>query len=167
MAGLFPYAFYSQSKNDINFNGGLNTTSGPLSLKDTEASDLQNIDFNKFGSILKRSGYSVLAEAPMGTFGSSTITFGDAITTFNGSGSSSSIGSDGLWWYEYVSAGAYASSLIDVTNGRILSMTGVTPPYSDVTGSVTITPGNFFTFTNWANNCFMTNGKNSPIILSG
>lgn len=116
-----------------------------MSLQDTESPDLQNIDFNKFGSILKRNGYL-------------NITSGT--TTGNTS-------SDGLWWYEYVSAGAYASSLIDVTNGRILSMTGVTPPYSDVTGSVTITPGNFFTFTNWANNCFMTNGKNSPIILSG
>ena len=143
MAGLFPYSFYSQPKNDINFNGGLNSTNGPLSLKDSESSGLQNIDFNKFGSILKRNGYALL-------------------TSGTTSGSTSS---DGLWWYEYVNSGAYASSLIDITNGQVLQMNGNSPPYNNVTGSATITPGNFFTFTNWANNCFMTNGKDSPLVL--
>jgi len=49
---------------DVNFNGGLNTTGGPLSLKDTESPDLQNIDFNKFGSIVKRNGYTTLNTVP-------------------------------------------------------------------------------------------------------
>lgn len=66
MAGLFQYSYFSQPKDDINFNGGLNSTNGPLSLKDTESSDLQNIDMNKFGSILKRSGYMVLNAIPLG-----------------------------------------------------------------------------------------------------
>ena len=66
MAGLFQYSYFSQPKNDINFNGGLNSTNGPLSLKDTESPSLQNIDFNKFGSILKRNGYIVLNTIPLG-----------------------------------------------------------------------------------------------------
>jgi hypothetical protein len=37
--------------------GGLNTTSGVLRLKDQESSDLQNVEFSKFGSIVKRLGY--------------------------------------------------------------------------------------------------------------
>lgn len=45
---------------DINFSGGLNTTAGPLSLQNTESPDLQNVDFNKFGSILTRNGYTEL-----------------------------------------------------------------------------------------------------------
>ena len=37
---------------DINFNGGLNTTSGPLSVQNNESTDLLNIDFNKFRNSL-------------------------------------------------------------------------------------------------------------------
>lgn len=40
--------------------GGLNTTAGPLNLQDNESSDLQNIDFDKFGSAKMRNGYEVL-----------------------------------------------------------------------------------------------------------
>ncbi len=56
----------SQPISDNNFNSGLNSTSGPLSLKNSESSDLQNIDFNKFGSIVKRNGYSILNSTPVG-----------------------------------------------------------------------------------------------------
>ena len=167
MAGLFPYAFYSQPKNDLNFNGGLNSTSGPLSLRDTESSSLQNIDFNKFGSILKRNGYLNITNLGIGTFGSNLNTFGDVSLEFGGGNLSVNFGSDGLWWYEYVTAGAYSSSLIDVQSGHIYQMNGVTPPYNDITGSATITSGNFFSFVNWANNVFMTNGKDSPLYWTG
>ena len=40
--------------------GGLNTTSGVLKLKDNESSNLQNVEFSKFGSIVKRLGYKNL-----------------------------------------------------------------------------------------------------------
>ena len=116
-----------------------------MSLKDTESSGLQNIDFNKFGSILKRNGYL-------------------NITSGTTSGNTSS---DGLWWYEYVSSGVYASSLIDITNGQILAMNGASPPYVNITGGTTVTPGNFFTFTNWSNKVYMTNGKDSPLQWTG
>ena len=45
---------------DKTLSGGLNSTAGPFGLKDNESSDLQNIDFDQFGSILKRNGYSNL-----------------------------------------------------------------------------------------------------------
>ena len=70
-------------------------------------------------------------------------------------------------WYEYVSAGAYASNLINSTNGHLYQMSGLNGSYVDITGSVTITPGNFFSSTNWANNIFMTNGKDTPIYWTG
>jgi hypothetical protein len=41
----------------------LNTTSSALALNDSESSDLQNIDFNRFGSIIKRNGYTTLNSA--------------------------------------------------------------------------------------------------------
>jgi len=145
MAGLFPYSLYSQPKNDLNFNGGLNTTNGPLSLKDTESPDLKNVDFNKFGSILKRNGY----------------------LNVNSSPTSGSVQSDGLMWYEYVSSGAYASELLESTNGKMLYMSGFNGTWNDITGSATITSGNFFSSTNWANNIFMTNGKDSPLYWTG
>lgn len=170
MAGIFPYALYSQPKDDVNFDGGLNSTSGPLSLKDTEASDLQNIDFNKFGSILKRNGYFPLNTnsilGPLDVFDNSNNQVFDNSgypVTSGGTGQPS----DGLWWYEYVSGGAYASQLINSTNGQMYSMPSLNGIYSNITGTATITAGNFFTFTNWANNVFMTNGQDAPLFWTG
>jgi hypothetical protein len=40
--------------------GGVNTTAGQLYLQPNEWSDLLNIDFDKFGSIIKRNGYTAL-----------------------------------------------------------------------------------------------------------
>lgn len=130
----------SQPIADINFNGGLNTTSGPLSVKDNESSDLQNIDFNKFGSILKRNGYTAL----------------------NTSAISGSAASDGLWWYEFVSSGAYASNLIDITNGKFYKMDDLDGTWDDVTGAITITAGNFCDFENWLNTVYVTNNTDVP-----
>ena len=147
MAGIFPYSYYSQSNTNNNFNGGLNTTSGPLSVDDSQSPDLINIDFNKFGSILKRNGYLNL----------------------NSTATSGGTASDGMWWYEYITTGAYVSNLIDITNGKVLQMVGSTlnGTYNDITGSVTVTAGNFFTFTNFLNKCYMTNGHDAPIVWNG
>jgi len=145
MAGLFQYSYFSQPKDDINFNGGLNSTNGPLSLKDSESSDLKNITMNKFGSILKRSGY----------------------LNVNASATSGSTLSDGLMWYEYVSSGAYASKLLNSTNGKMYYMSGFDGTYHDITGAVTITAGNYFSSTNWSNKIYMTNGKDSVIQWNG
>lgn len=41
-------------------NGGLNSTASALGLQTSESTDLQNIDFDVFGSIKKRKGYTQL-----------------------------------------------------------------------------------------------------------
>ena len=42
--------------NHLTLGGGLNSTAGPLNLQDNEASEIQNIDYDKFGSILSYRG---------------------------------------------------------------------------------------------------------------
>lgn len=142
MAGI-KFTTPSQPISDSNFNGGLNSTSGPLSLKNTESSDLLNIDFNKFGSILKRNGYSAL----------------------NTSAISGSMRSDGLWWYEYVSSGAYASLLLNVTNGKLYKNSGLITTFSDATGTGTYTAGNICDFENWLNTAYITNNIDTPSFM--
>jgi hypothetical protein len=135
----------SQPIGDINFNGGLNSTSGPLSVKDNESSDLQNIDFNKFGSILKRNGYQAL----------------------NTSAISGDPASDGLWWYEFVTAGSYDSKFVNITNGKFYKMDDLDATWDDVTGAVTITAGNFCDFENWLNTVYVTNNNDAPFKWTG
>lgn len=142
MAGI-KFTSGSQPIPDNNLNGGLNSTSGPLSLKNTESSDLLSIDFNKFGSIVKRNGYTAL----------------------NTSAISGSAKSDGLWWYEYVSSGAYASLLLNVTNGKIYKMTGLNGTWTDATGTATATVGNFCDFENWLNTAYITNNTDVPSFM--
>lgn len=137
------YTSPSQPISDSNFNGGLNTTSGPLSLKNTESSDLLSIDFNKFGSIVKRNGYAAL----------------------NTSAITGSAKSDGLWWYEYVSSGAYASLLLNVTNGKIYKNSGLTTTFTDATGTATVTAGNTVDFENWLNTAYITNNTDTPSFM--
>ena len=43
--------------NNNNFKGGLNTNGNPMMISNEESSDLQNIDFDKFGRLKKRNGY--------------------------------------------------------------------------------------------------------------
>lgn len=137
------YTSLSQPIPDKNFNGGLNSTSGPLSVQNTESSDLQNIDFNKYGSILKRNGYSAL----------------------NTSAITGSARSDGLWWYEYVSSGAYASLLLNVSNGKIWKNSGLTTSFTDATGTATVTASNFCDFENWLNTAYITNSLDIPSFM--
>lgn len=76
--------------------------------------------------------------------------------------------SDGLMWYEYItSLGIYGSYLLSATNGHMYQMTNLNGTWIDITGSTTITPGNFFQSTNWYNNIYMTNGKDSPLQWNG
>ena len=133
----------SQPISDKNFNGGLNTTSGPLSLSDSESSDCSNIDFNKFGSILKRNGYLNL--------NSSAITGG--------------LASDGLTWYEYVSSGAYTSLLVNISNGKVWKNSAFVSSFTDATGTVTVTAGQFCDFENWLNSLYITNNTDTPSFM--
>lgn len=142
MAGI-KFTTPSQPISDNNFNGGLNSTSGPLSLKNTEASDLLSIDFNKFGSIVKRNGYTAL----------------------NTSAITGSAKSDGLWWYEYVSSGIYTSLLLNVTNGKIYKNSGLISTFTDATGTATVTVGNSCDFENWLNTVYITNNNDIPSFM--
>src|SRR3990167_2044829 len=139
------YTSLSQSIPDINFNGGLNSASGPLSVESNESSGLQNIDFNKFGSILKRNGYTALNTT--------------AITN--------TPNSDGLWWFEYVSSGAYASYLINVADGKLWKQDSLDGTWDDVTGSVTITADNFCDFETFLNEVYITNNTDAPFKWTG
>lgn len=123
------------------FNGGLNSTAGPLFVKPNESSDLLNIDFDKFGSILKRSGYSVLSTASVvGTHSS-----------------------DGLQWFEFVnSSGVIVRYAINVCGGKVYYMSALNGTWINKTGSLTITSGNHHDFENYNNLVFGTNGANPP-----
>lgn len=126
-------------------NGGLNSTAGSLSVQDNESSDLQNIDFDKFGSILKRNGYSVLSTASV-------------VGTAN---------SDGLNWYEFVSSGSMVRYLVNVCAGKIYYMDSLDGTWIDITGSLTITADNHCDFENFNNIMFGTNGVDVPFQWGG
>ena len=130
---------------DINFSGGLNSTGGPLSLQNNESSSLQNIDFNKFGSVLKRNGYTAL----------------------NTSAITNSPNSDGLHWFELVSSGAYLSNLINVADGKLFKMDDLDGTWDDITGSLTITADNFCDFENFLNEVYITNNQDVPFKWTG
>jgi len=127
------------------FNGGLNSTAGPLSVKETESSDLQNIDFDKFGSILKRNGYRVLSTASV---------VGDNQ-------------SDGLNWYEFVSSGSMVRYAVNVCGGTIYYMDSLDGTWIDITGGLTITPLYHCDFENYNNIMFGTNGVDAPFQWGG
>lgn len=145
MAGRSPSSFFSEPVGDINFNGGLNSAGGNLSLQDNESSDLQNVDFNFLGSVLKRNGYTAL----------------------NTSALSGSPSSDGLWWYESNQSGTLTYYLISVAGGKLYYMTGFDGTWHDITGSVSITAGNICSFVNFFNVVYITNGVDVPFQWTG
>lgn len=135
MAGLH---FTSQSSPVAHrsLTGGLNSTSGPLSLQDNESSDLQNVDFNKFGSVLKRNGYTALNTSAL----SGSPTF------------------DGLHWYEAVLSGSLTRFAIAVANGKLFKMDDLDGTWDDITDVLTITAGNHCDFENFLNEVYIANG---------
>ena len=127
------------------FNGGLNSQAGPLSVQDNESSDLQNIDFDKFGSILKRNGYRVLSTA--------------SVVGANQS--------DGLQWYEFVSSGTMTRYLVNVCGGKVYYMDSLDGTWIDISGSVAPTATNHCDFENFNNIMFGTNGVTVPFQWDG
>lgn len=151
MAGL---AFTSASApiSSKVFNGGLNSTAGPLGLKDNESSDLQNIDFDKYGSILKRNGYATLNTA--------SVTGSTSSATANQC--------DGLYWYEFpTTAGATTRNALSVFGGKIYRMDDLDGTWDDISGAVSITSGNQFAYETFNKTLFATNGVNPPIQWAG
>lgn len=144
MAGI---TFTTQSVpfNDNILNGGLNSTGGPLSLQNNESSDLQNIDFDKFGSIAKRKGYTAL---------NTTAVTNDPQ-------------GDGLHWFEYDSSGSLTRFAIAVADGKLWKMDSLDGTWDDITGALTITSGKHVDFENFLNEVYMTNGNDAPFKWTG
>lgn len=145
MAGL-DFTSPSQSFGDVAFNGGLNSTAGPLALKNNEASDIQNIDFSKFGSILKRNGFTQLNSTEIG---------------------SAAVNYDGLHWFEFDSSGTTTRFLVAVANGAFFKMDALDGTWDDATNGVTITADNFCDFENFLNKVFFTNNEDPPLEWDG
>jgi len=143
MSGL-DYTSRSFAFGVIRNTGGLNSTSSPLNVADNESTDCQNIDFNKFGSILKRNGYA--------TLNSSAFNSGATWTS--------------LFWFELSSGTNY---LIGTCGNKFAKMDDLDGTWDDVTGAVTITAGNnnHFTWTSFLDTAIGTNGVDAPIKWTG
>lgn len=126
------------------FNGGLNSTSGPLGLQINESSSLQNIDFDKFGSILKRNGYTAVNTSALS--GSPQIT--------------------SLRWYEM----ANGTRTLVATAGTTLIYWNSTlsgAPTGTITGALTITAGVLVDTEIFLNTYLATNGTDLPFQWAG
>jgi hypothetical protein len=126
------------------FSAGVNTASGPLGLQDNESSDLSNVDFNKFGSVLKRNGYLHTNATSLGAYAS-----------------------DGLYWYEHFASGSLVQQVINVVNGTLNESSDNGATFSAITGSLTITPDYHYDFDTWLNRVYGTNGKDTPWYYTG
>ncbi len=131
--------------NSIKLSGGLNSTAGPFGVDDSESTDLQNIDFNKFGSILKRSGYS-----PLNT---TALQASPAI--------------DSLHWYEATVSGAQVRYAMVTAGTNIYQMNSLDGTWNNITGNVSLTAGNHADTENWLNEAYFTNGLNVPVKWTG
>jgi len=146
MAGidyLSPTVTWGSKRN----GGGLNSTSSPLNLEDNESSGLQNIDFNKFGSILKRNGY-----LPLNT------------TAFNSGATWTS-----LHWFEKSNGSDFLIGTCGNKLGTASSLSQAATPFTDSTGSVTITAGsnNHWNWATYLDTAMGTNNIDVPIQWTG
>lgn len=137
-----------QPFNQITFAGGLNTAAGPFAVADNESPDLQNVDFNIFGSFLKRNGYINVNSSSLGSFNS-----------------------DGLFWFEFDNSGTPNRKFVNVANGTFykMDMSAGEPDgtWDDATNGQTITADNFCDFVAWRNQLFIVNGQDTPLVWDG
>lgn len=126
--------------------GGLNSTAAALKLEENESPDLQNVDFNKFGSILKRNGYTAL----------NTSAFNSGATWTS------------LHWYE---SSTETGKLMGTCGNKLATWSTGAPSGAptDITGALTITAGNnnLFVWRTFLDIAFGTNGVDVPIKYSG
>lgn len=125
-------------------NGGLNTTASALNVQDNESTDNQNIDYDKFGSLLKRSGYA----------------------TLNSSAFNSGAAWNSLHWFEMSDETDY---LIGTCGNKIAKMDSLDGTWDDITGALTITAGNDnrMTWTTFLDTALGTNNVNVPVQWTG
>lgn len=124
-------------------SGGLNSTDNPLFLKENEASDLQNIDFDTNGAFKKRSGYSRL--------------------------NTSAFNSGATWTSLHFFESSTADFLIGTCGNKLAKMDDFDGTWDDITGSLTITAGNnnIFSWRTFNGKVYGTNNVDVPILWSG
>jgi len=144
MAGI-PYTTASVPISDKILNGGLNTTAGALGLQNNESSDLQNIDFDKFGSIIKRNGYTALNTATL----------------------NSGADMNGLFWFEYIAGGALTRKAVTVAGDKCYRMDDLDGTWDNITSSISITTGYHIDGAVFENRLYMTNGNDVPFLWDG
>jgi len=123
----------------IKNSGGLNSTASPIGVADNEASELQNIDFDRFGAFKKRNGFTLL--------NTTAVNSGAACTS--------------LHFFE----NRTADYLLGTFGNKLYKMDALDGTWDDITGGLTITPGstNLFSWITFNNAAYGTNGVNLPI----
>jgi len=126
------------------FSGGLNTTSNPLSLEENEIREVQNMDYDKFGSVIKRNGYTAL----------NTSAFNSGATW------------NSLHYFERSDDIDY---LIGTCGNKLAKMDALDGTWDDITGSLTITAGttNFMRWITFKDTAFGTNNVDLPVKWTG
>lgn len=137
------YARPSQPQGLLRLSGGLNSSTNGLNLQDSEATDILNIDFDVFGSIKKRKGY----------------------TTLNSSAFNSGATWTGLYW---TTLGG-TDYLMGTCGDKIAKMDSLDGTWDDITGGLTVTAGNnnLFSFTTLSSVTIGTNGVDAPFKWTG
>jgi len=146
MGGL-PYASPSLPISTRKFSGGLNSSSSPTSLSDTESSDLQNIDYVITGQSRKRQGYTPL----------NTTAFNSGATW------------NGLWFFEKSNGTKYLMGVCGNKFCDTTTLTQTATPFTDRTGALTLTAGNNNQIS-WAtilDTVIATNGIDLPFQATG
>lgn len=142
--GLQKYTTPNQTASLIRFTGGFNSTSGPFGLTDAESSSLSNIDFDKFGSVFKRNGYTAANTVALNS--SAQIT--------------------SLHFYELSSGTKYLVTTAG-NKGFYWSSGSISGAPTDITGAITITAGALVDTTTFRDTALFTNGTDAPFQWTG
>ena len=125
-------------------SGGLNTNASGISIKDNESTGCQNVDFDIYGSVIKRNGYMRL----------------------NTSAFNSGAAWNSLHWLELSSGTDY---LIGTCGNKLAKMDALDGTWDDITGALTIAAGNnnHMRWRTFLNTAIGTNNVNLPIKWTG
>lgn len=122
------------------FAGGLNSNFNRLSLQDNELTDVQNVDYDVFGTAKKRNGYTALNTS-----------------AFNSGASWTSL--------HYLKTSSGTDFLMGTCGNKLAKMDSLDGTWDDITGSLTITAGddNRFNWITFKDVAFGTNNVDVPI----
>ena len=139
-----PYTSTAVPIGIVGLSGGLNTNASGLAVQDSESSDCQNVDFDIFGSVVKRNGYTQLN-----------------VSAFNSGATWNS-----LHWLELSSGTDY---IMGTCGNKLAKMDNLGGTWTDITGALTITAGNtnFMRWRTFLDTAVGTNNVNVPIKWTG